>query len=212
MLIESSRSQQREVPALLYSVNAVWLMVSAGSQRRLSKSTVAESETLNQIGRGSSTSEALLYDQRRTRTYSSLTDTIQTMTPSSSEDSASISSTSPLQSNQAYQSPVRSTQHGHSSLSLMSSSLGPGAVTVNPGTQVGTFVRLRNENASSSTVVCRMESRRGSAEVGERDEQARDGQDQQEEKDEEDGSCAVTSYLFSIRAYSFPLCSREEWA
>lgn len=38
MLIESSRTQQREVPALLYSVNAVWFMASMDSHFRISKS------------------------------------------------------------------------------------------------------------------------------------------------------------------------------
>ncbi|KAI8647387.1 Presenilin-domain-containing protein [Parasitella parasitica] len=36
LLIESSRNQQREVPALLYSVNAVWFMMASNDHFRLS--------------------------------------------------------------------------------------------------------------------------------------------------------------------------------
>ncbi|KAL0140704.1 presenilin family protein [Mucor lusitanicus] len=50
LLIESSRNQQREVPALLYSVNAVWFMMASNDHFRLSNSmlgtvTAAESTT-----------------------------------------------------------------------------------------------------------------------------------------------------------------------
>ncbi|KAK4520393.1 mitochondral 37S ribosomal protein S27 [Mucor velutinosus] len=50
LLIESSRNQQREVPALLYSVNAVWFMMASNDHFRLSNSmlgtiTPAESTT-----------------------------------------------------------------------------------------------------------------------------------------------------------------------
>ncbi|CEP18688.1 hypothetical protein [Parasitella parasitica] len=38
LLIESSRNQQREVPALLYSVNAVWFMMASNDHFRLSNS------------------------------------------------------------------------------------------------------------------------------------------------------------------------------
>lgn len=38
LLIESSRTQQREVPALLYSVNAVWFMASMENHFRISQS------------------------------------------------------------------------------------------------------------------------------------------------------------------------------
>lgn len=38
LLIESSRTQQREVPALLYSVNAVWFMASMDDHFRISRS------------------------------------------------------------------------------------------------------------------------------------------------------------------------------
>ncbi|KAL0092994.1 Presenilin-domain-containing protein, partial [Phycomyces blakesleeanus] len=38
LLIESSKTQQREVPALLYSVNAVWFMVAPNDHFRLSTS------------------------------------------------------------------------------------------------------------------------------------------------------------------------------
>ncbi|KAI8580517.1 hypothetical protein K450DRAFT_237431 [Umbelopsis ramanniana AG] len=38
LLIESSRTQQREVPALLYSVNAVWFMASMEDHFRISRS------------------------------------------------------------------------------------------------------------------------------------------------------------------------------
>ncbi|KAL9551006.1 hypothetical protein MBANPS3_004461 [Mucor bainieri] len=50
LLIESSRNQQREVPALLYSVNAVWFMMASNDHFRLSNSmlgtaTATESTT-----------------------------------------------------------------------------------------------------------------------------------------------------------------------
>lgn len=48
LLIESSRNQQREVPALLYSVNAVWFMMASNDHFRLSNSmlgTVAAAES-----------------------------------------------------------------------------------------------------------------------------------------------------------------------
>ncbi|GAN01533.1 presenilin family protein [Mucor ambiguus] len=48
LLIESSRNQQREVPALLYSVNAVWFMMASNDHFRLSNSmlgTVAAADS-----------------------------------------------------------------------------------------------------------------------------------------------------------------------
>ncbi|KAI7898777.1 Presenilin-domain-containing protein, partial [Cokeromyces recurvatus] len=45
LLIESSKKQQREVPALLYSVNAVWfMMASAKDHFRLSKSIIGREQ------------------------------------------------------------------------------------------------------------------------------------------------------------------------
>lgn len=38
LLIESSRKQEREVPALLYSVNAVWFMMASTDHLKLSTS------------------------------------------------------------------------------------------------------------------------------------------------------------------------------
>jgi hypothetical protein len=43
LLIESSRTQQREVPALLYSVNAVWFMMASHDHLKLSNSMLGSS-------------------------------------------------------------------------------------------------------------------------------------------------------------------------
>lgn len=45
LLIESSKTQQREVPALLYSVNAVWFMMASGDHFRLSNSMLGRHST-----------------------------------------------------------------------------------------------------------------------------------------------------------------------
>lgn len=42
MLIESSRTQQREVPALLYSVNAVWFMMASPDHFKISSSMLGD--------------------------------------------------------------------------------------------------------------------------------------------------------------------------
>lgn len=42
MLIESSRTQQREVPALLYSVNAVWFMMASPDNFKISSSMLGD--------------------------------------------------------------------------------------------------------------------------------------------------------------------------
>lgn len=42
LLIESSRTQEREVPALLYSVNAVWFMMASPDHFRLSNSMLGD--------------------------------------------------------------------------------------------------------------------------------------------------------------------------
>lgn len=42
LLIESSRTQQKEVPALLYSVNAVWFMMASTDHLRLSSSMLGD--------------------------------------------------------------------------------------------------------------------------------------------------------------------------
>jgi hypothetical protein len=44
LLIESSRTQEREVPALLYSVNAVWFMMASPDHFRLSNSMLGEED------------------------------------------------------------------------------------------------------------------------------------------------------------------------
>jgi hypothetical protein len=44
LLIESSRNQQREVPALLYSVNAVWFMASMENHFRISQSFLPQED------------------------------------------------------------------------------------------------------------------------------------------------------------------------
>lgn len=45
LLIESSRNQQREVPALLYSVNAVWFMMASNDHLKLSNSMLGSSSS-----------------------------------------------------------------------------------------------------------------------------------------------------------------------
>lgn len=42
MLIESSKTQQREVPALLYSVNAVWFMMASPDHFKISNSMLGD--------------------------------------------------------------------------------------------------------------------------------------------------------------------------
>lgn len=42
LLIESSRTQEKEVPALLYSVNAVWFMMASTDHLRLSSSMLGD--------------------------------------------------------------------------------------------------------------------------------------------------------------------------
>ncbi|KAI7895309.1 Presenilin-domain-containing protein [Mucor mucedo] len=55
LLIESSRTQEREVPALLYSVNAVWFMMASPDHFRLSNSMLGdEDRTLHIRQSGSS--------------------------------------------------------------------------------------------------------------------------------------------------------------
>lgn len=49
LLIESSRTQEREVPALLYSVNAVWFMMASPDHFRLSNSMLGEENRTLQI-------------------------------------------------------------------------------------------------------------------------------------------------------------------
>lgn len=44
LLIESSQSQQREVPALLYSVNAVWFMLASSEHMRLSRNLTEDDD------------------------------------------------------------------------------------------------------------------------------------------------------------------------
>lgn len=68
LLIESSRNQQREVPALLYSVNAVWFMMASNDHFRISNSmlgtsTSAATETLNNNETVSSSSNRLSMQQ-----------------------------------------------------------------------------------------------------------------------------------------------------
>jgi hypothetical protein len=46
-LIESSRTQQREVPALLYSVNAVWFMMASADHFKLSNSMLPPTTATN---------------------------------------------------------------------------------------------------------------------------------------------------------------------
>lgn len=47
LLIESSKTQQKEVPALLYSVNAVWFMMASTDHLRLSSSMLGTNDTFN---------------------------------------------------------------------------------------------------------------------------------------------------------------------
>ncbi|KAI8097939.1 Presenilin-domain-containing protein [Gilbertella persicaria] len=47
LLLESSKKQQKEVPALLYSVNAVWLMMASTDQLRLSRNLQQEAQPSN---------------------------------------------------------------------------------------------------------------------------------------------------------------------
>ncbi|ORZ03235.1 Presenilin-domain-containing protein [Syncephalastrum racemosum] len=44
LLIESSQTQQREVPALLYSVNAVWFMLASSEHMRLSRNLTEDND------------------------------------------------------------------------------------------------------------------------------------------------------------------------
>lgn len=73
LLIESSKNQQREVPALLYSVNAVWFMMASNDHFRISNSmlgtstpaatTTADGETSNSNETVSSSSKRLSVQQ-----------------------------------------------------------------------------------------------------------------------------------------------------
>ncbi|KAI8982351.1 Presenilin-domain-containing protein [Mycotypha africana] len=47
MLIESSKKQQREVPALLYSVNAVWFMAATHDHFKLSDSIISSTSAIS---------------------------------------------------------------------------------------------------------------------------------------------------------------------
>ncbi|OAD76597.1 hypothetical protein PHYBLDRAFT_185773 [Phycomyces blakesleeanus NRRL 1555(-)] len=122
LLIESSKTQQREVPALLYSVNAVWFMVAPNDHFRLSTSianTITDTITTTgttgtTIPYSSSSSTTVITspeptlspfssfspDFRRSRnlTHSSFANTFHSHT-NSSEYEASTSSIAPLNQN-----------------------------------------------------------------------------------------------------------------
>ncbi|KAI9010497.1 Presenilin-domain-containing protein [Phycomyces nitens] len=97
LLIESSKTQQREVPALLYSVNAVWFMVAPNDHFRLSTSMTTSSTT---ITTPEPTLSPFLPEFRRSRnlTHSSFANTFHSFS-NSSEYEASTSSIAPLQQN-----------------------------------------------------------------------------------------------------------------
>ncbi|KAI8140621.1 Presenilin-domain-containing protein [Fennellomyces sp. T-0311] len=146
LLIESSRKQQREVPALLYSVNAVWFMLAASDHVRLSKNIIPHEAADEKPELSSAEAEAIANGRKRTVTLSSMTDTIQSHT-SSSEYEASTSSTAPLQSNAA--APGTNRRYTQPSSSTLASSTGPMSMTdLHPSG----FMRLRAESNSSTTV------------------------------------------------------------
>ncbi|KAI9488093.1 Presenilin-domain-containing protein [Zychaea mexicana] len=167
LLIESSRKQQREVPALLYSVNAVWFMLAATDHVRLSKNIIPFSSSSHKDNNNNNNDTSSLNEKtaaaqqqqqkqqvddlaangrKRTVTLSSITDTIHSLT-SSSEYEASTSSTAPLHPNAA--APGRQRQQQQPSSSTLASSTGPASMT---NLQPNGFMRLRAESISSTTV------------------------------------------------------------
>ncbi|KAG0168775.1 hypothetical protein DFQ30_004351 [Apophysomyces sp. BC1015] len=103
LLIESSRREEREVPALLYSVNAVWFMMAPGDQLCLSRTMAGDTNGSSRIQHASSRDRSSCEStdpeaRKRALTHTSLTETVQSRT-SSVEYEPSTTSTSPLQRN-----------------------------------------------------------------------------------------------------------------
>ncbi|KAI7852435.1 Presenilin-domain-containing protein [Circinella umbellata] len=187
LLIESSRKQQREVPALLYSVNAVWFMLAASDHLRLSKNITLSSSSLSSNKRSSSIEEKPLdvagqqqgpsnNGRKRTVTLTSITDTIHSLTSSTSGYEASTSSTAPLQQNAISPGVHHNSRYSQPSSSTLASST-EGAMGIAPtsggvvaGGKVSRsvteseshqqeqeqsnkgFTRLRTDSVSSTTV------------------------------------------------------------
>lgn len=132
LLIESSRSQQRDVPALLYSVNAVWFMLASSNHLRLSRTFDTSNNVISPVTATTQAEESNLLEKQPTQpagddvndddrhveekdtpipsrirsraiTATSLPDTLHsTATTAASEYEASVSSTAPLQMNNSF--------------------------------------------------------------------------------------------------------------
>ena len=131
LLIESSRNQQREVPALLYSVNAVWFMMA----------TTEELAPLPHDEPG----------RKRAETQTSI-QTINTSINTATDYDASTSSIVPLNAHAAAPATTNTTscvdtQRDHVTSSLSSSDI------PNRGEQ-----ERRNSNSSSTTIASRHET------------------------------------------------------
>ncbi|ORX45251.1 Presenilin-domain-containing protein [Hesseltinella vesiculosa] len=83
LLIESSRSQQREVPALLYSVNAVWFMLAA-PHHIASSETSFSNGPLDPPMTPTSTTPLHLQEDRSERTMGSAPDQVRHRTSAES--------------------------------------------------------------------------------------------------------------------------------
>ncbi|KAI8370710.1 Presenilin-domain-containing protein [Radiomyces spectabilis] len=130
LLIESSRTQQREVPALLYSVNAVWFMMASADHFQISNSFNSERNAPETA--------------RPLHTHQYTTSLSLRSRASSSEYEASTSSTMPLQTSEGA---------GASETIRHRSSTGQ---LHGPPINMDGFMRLRGE--SSGTIASQNES------------------------------------------------------
>ncbi|KAI9259474.1 Presenilin-domain-containing protein [Phascolomyces articulosus] len=210
LLIESSRKQQREVPALLYSVNAVWFMLAASDHVRLSKNIIPSSSmkrtSLEEEEKSSLSTtpppthieqpREITNGRKRTVTLTSITDTIHSLA-SSSEYEASTSSTAPLQPNAAAPGTRQHRYHTQPSSSTLASTTGGehnrnDLLSQQQQIDTNRFTRLRTESVSSTTVAAQSNTTEGDASSSQEqrrrrsNDTQRNNENDEEVRDEED--------------------------
>jgi hypothetical protein len=183
LLIESSRTQQREVPALLYSVNAVWFMASMDNHFRISKSFLPQNEHVigtNWIFGGSSrNSSASNLHELQPPVIGSNEQTGESVAGASTSNEIGLACSN---------SPERP-EEAHTTNSWINSSGPQGAVI--DGSQDGNgFTRLRGESvntfANSHTDPLER-NQRASSEANQNARNSQRNEDEETAPDEEDG-------------------------